>query len=381
MARISIEKNISYDDVRKIYYVTFNYGDGVRVKKTYNTKAEAQKAKKIFEGEKSKRELVKPNKETVESWFLYWLENICKPNTRETTVYGYSNIIIKHILPELGKIELQKLSAAHIRSYYAKKTNGERPLSNNTLRKHHDVFSIVLNSAVIEEKIEKNPIDKVIAPKKTQIEYTVYSAEELSKFFKSLEGHRLEVVAKLAGYYGLRREEICGLMWADIDFENNVFSINRAMTMAGGRVIIGDPKTESSKRKQALVNDVKNVLIRLKQEQDQNKEYLGAEYSDTGFVLTWPNGMPYRPNYISELFTKFLKDNNFKKIKLHELRHSFASIANDLGISLFDISKALGHGTPSTTGKVYTHLFDQTNKKTIDRVAEAILKFQQSDNS
>lgn len=381
MARISIEKNISYDDVRKVYYVTFNYGDGVRVKKTYNTKAAAQKAKKIFEGEKSKHELIKPNKETVESWFLYWLDNICKPNTRETTVYGYSNIIKKHIIPELGKIELQKLSAAHIRAYYAKKSDGEESLSKNTIRKHHDVFSIVLNSAVVEEKIEKNPVDKVIAPKKTSIEYTVYSAEELSNFFKSIEGHRLEIVAKLAGYYGLRREEICGLMWEDIDFNRNVFTINRAMTMAGGQVIIGEPKTESSKRKQALVADVREVLIRLKNEQKENQMLLGNEYVNTGFVLVWPNGMPYRPNYISETFTKFLKDNGFKKIKLHELRHSFASIANDLGISLFDISKALGHGTPSTTGKVYTHLFDQTNKKTIDRVAEAIQQFQEKNNS
>ena len=93
---------------------------------------------------------------------------------------------------------------------------------------------------------------------------------------------------------------------------------------------------------------------------------------EAGYVLCWPDGKPYRPNYISELFTKFLKDNGMKKIVLHELRHTFASIANEIGIPIYNISKVLGHSSVAITSGIYTHLFDETHKKTIDRVTEAI---------
>ena len=233
-------------------------------------------------------------------------------------------------------------------------------------------------AAVLEDKLRKNPMRIVSAPKKETIQYTIYTAEELHDLFEKVKGNRLEIVVKLAGYYGLRREEICGLMWQDIDFERNLFEIRRSMTMAGGQLLIDEPKTKSSYRKEAMNDDVRELLLRLRDRQEENKRMLKDDYMDTGFILCWEDGKPYRPNYISELFTKFLNDNGLKKIRLHDLRHSFASIANDLGVPMFNISKALGHGSTAVTSGIYTHMFDDSHKETIDRVTEAIQQFKKT---
>lgn len=375
MSRTRVATNISYDDVRKVYYVTFNYGNGRKTVKTFSNKKQAEYELKIFNAQKAKGLALMPTSETFGEWALYWLDKICAPNAEETTVYGYSNIIKNHLIPAFDNIALSKIAPAHIRAYYEQKITGGdnvKSLSPNSVRKHHDLLRMIMDAAVLEEKISKNPVLLVKPPKTVEVEHAIYTPKQLANLFELVKGDRLEIVVKLAGYYGLRREEICGLMWKDIDFEKRFFSINRSMTMAGGKLIIKPPKTKNSRRREHLTDDVYQLLKDIKAEQEENKKLLQEDYIDVGFVVQWVNGKPYRPNYISELFTKFLADNNLKKIKLHELRHTFASIANEMNVSLFDISRALGHSNTGTTGKIYTHLFDDTNKKAVDRVAEAI---------
>ena len=89
-------------------------------------------------------------------------------------------------------------------------------------------------------------------------------------------------------------------------------------------------------------------------------------------VVAWPNGTPIRPNYVSDRFTNLIQSNHLPPLTLHGLRHTFASLANAQGVSQFDIGKALGHSTPSTTGKIYTHLFDPTHENTVSSVSDAI---------
>ena len=378
MARMKVAKNIAYDDDRRRYYVTFHYGNGVKSTKTFTTKADAVRALKQFEADKANEEVVEPTRDSLGEWMRYWLENISKPNVRATTYHGYKNLVERHLIPSLGGKPLQKITAADIREYYKKKLSGPKALSQNSLRKHHDVLNQIFQAAVLEDKLRKNPMRIVSAPKKETIQYTIYTAEELHDLFEKVKGNRLEIVVKLAGYYGLRREEICGLKWQDIDFERNLFEIRRSMTMAGGQLLIDEPKTKSSYRKEAMNDDVRELLLRLRDRQEENKRMLKDDYVDTGFILCWEDGKPYRPNYISELFAKFLLDNGLKKIRLHDLRHSFASIANDLGVPMFNISKALGHGSTAVTSGIYTHMFDDSHKETIDRVTEAIQQFKKT---
>ena len=144
------------------------------------------------------------------------------------------------------------------------------------------------------------------------------------------------------------------------------------MTQVGSEIVVKDTKTNASQRRLYIPD---GLLIALKEEfnrQTENKKCFGEGWKGTGFVIVWEDGRPYRPNYLSELFTKFLKKNNLPKIVLHELRHTFASISNEAGVQEFNIGKALGHANVGTTKKIYTHLFDDKHTAAVDAVANFI---------
>ena len=145
--------------------------------------------------------------------------------------------------------------------------------------------------------------------------------------------------------------------------------INEVRTTAGNKVVVKGTKNETSTRLVYIVDDTMTVIRKEKQRQEENRAYFGEAYQDLNYVIDWDDGSPYRPNYISELFTNFIKDNNLPKITLHGLRHSFASLTN---ASMHDASKMLGHSTPDTTGNMYTHMYDGKYVEQSDLVAAAL---------
>lgn len=118
--------------------------------------------------------------------------------------------------------------------------------------------------------------------------------------------------------------------------------------------------------------DIEDVLRREQEKQRTYKEALGNSYQDSGYVFTHEDGRPVRPNYASELFTKFVKDSDLPPLTLHGLRHSFASIANAKGIPMYDIGRALGHSSPATTSKIYTHLLDPDHRDMLQKMWQDI---------
>jgi len=375
MARKTIEKNIAFDDEKNLYYVTMDYGKdstGKRIKitKTFAKKQDARKALKEFEANKTKGTLVFPSALTVENWLNYWIDDIKALKCEETTLYGYRNIINNHLIPAIGKYKLQQLNPVILNKYF--KSKKEEGLSNNTLRKHYDLLKDALKHAVNEEKILKNPLDKVEPIKTQRKEMNFYNIEQLKTLFKVVENDRMEIVVKLAGMLGLRREEIVGLKWDNIDFNNKLITIAEARTQAGKNIISKGTKNRSSHRTLYVPDEIVRLLAVIKQKQEEQKALLGEAYKDEGYVIAWENGEPYRPNYLSDLFKKIIDDNKLPPLRLHGLRHTFASIANELGINLYDISKALGHSQVGTTSQVYTHMFDKIHKKAISKIADAM---------
>jgi len=211
-----------------------------------------------------------------------------------------------------------------------------------------------------------NPAQRVEPPKVKRPKIHYYSLEQLQTLLSLCEGTRLEVLIKLAGYLGLRREEIMGLTWNCVDFEHRQIEIREVRTMAATQVVTKDPKTDSSLRTLYMPDAVEDVLKREQAKQAYYRQTLGDSYQDSGYVFTHEDGRPVRPNYASELFTKFIADNNLPPITLHGLRHSFASIASAKGIPMYDIGKALGHSSPAVTGKIYTHLLDPDHKDMLE---------------
>lgn len=246
-------------------------------------------------------------------------------------------------------------------------------LSPNSVRKHHDLLSSALKLAVRQDLLAVNPIGKVEPPKKLATGIRFYSPDELRQLLQLVSGTSLEVLVKLAGYLSLRREEILGLTWANVDFGQALVHIRQARTAAGSTIVEKDTKTLSSNRTLHMPDDVVQALLREQTRQQEYRAYLGTAYHDTDYVFTREDGRPYRPNYVSDLFTKFIRDNQLPYITLHSLRHTFATVANSLGVPMFDIGKALGYSTPATTSKIYTHLLDRTRTETLEKVAKLLI--------
>ena len=378
MARKVIERNISYDDIRKKYYVNLDYGviDGKRKKKTevFTKKSDARRRLTEFQHQKNTTGIAAPSDDTLADWLDYWLENIVKVNNEVTTYESYKNIV-KYLKADMGGIKLQKLTARRIQQYYNDRIQGRggTKLSGNTVKKHHTLLKTALKLAVKQDVIYKNPADLAEPPKYTRPEISVYSVEEIKKLFNVVENDIiLKTAVSLAALLGLRREEICGLKWSNVDFLTKEIHIIEAKTIAGSDVIEKSTKNASSNRTLYMDNYLCQILSDIKQQQEKNRRFLGDMYNENDYVEVDETGKPVNPGYLSSRFRKCIITNELPHITLHGLRHSVASIANEAGITLFNISKMLGHSSPDVTGKVYTHLFDETNKEAFGKIAEAL---------
>lgn len=376
MSRKQYERGISYDNKRRLYYLYIDLGrdengDRLRRYRTFRTLAEARKAQKDILAQKAKAALLIPSDLTLDEWLTRWMDEIVIPNRAETTAYGYQRMIRNHISPALGSIPLQKLSPRDLQHYYAELLRS-KGLCANTVRRHHDLLSAALHAAQRMDLILRSPTERVEPPRVVHKETRYYTSDTLKNLYELANGSTLEVVIHLAGSLGLRREEICGLRWENVDFSLHRLHICTARTTAGGHIIEKETKNRSSTRTLYMVEDIDRLLRREFVRQRDRKLFLGSAWQDSGLVLVDQNGVPVSPNVLSVTFTKFIRAHGLPPITLHGLRHTFATVASAQGAPLFDIGKALGHSTPSTTGRIYTHLSDQLHSDTLVRVAAAL---------
>lgn len=362
--------------MRQKYYVCMDYGldeTGKRVKKykTYPTLAQARRGLRDFQTEQDTHQTVAPRSMTLDQWLEYWMEEVIQPNRAATTIYGYRKIIDNHLSDALSSVPIQKLTPQHLQQYYSMLMR-DKGLSANTVRRHHDLLSCALHMALRQDIILRCPTERVEPPRVIPHEARFYTPAELKRLFGLVEGHWLELIVKLAGSLGLRREEICGLRWSSVDFELRKLHIKEARTAAGAEIVQKETKNRSSNRILHMSDDLYRLLRRERARQAERRLALGDAWPDTGMVAVDAKGNPYSPNAVSLAFTRFIQAHHLPKITLHGLRHTFATVASAQGAPLFDIGKALGHSTPATTGKIYTHLLDQNHTATLDRVANAL---------
>ena len=381
MARKAVERNIAYDDQRKLYYVSMELGrdeNGKRIKqyRTFPTLAAARNGLRDFHaGLERERELERklaPAQELdLSHWLEYWMDSIVRPNRAETTVYAYQKIIDNHIDPALGTVPLKRLTPKMVQEYYTE-TQRANGLSSNTMRRHHDLLSSALRSAVRQDVIPASPMERVEPPRVRTTESYFYNNQELKLLYQKIEGNILELAVKLAGSLGMRREEICGLKWENVDLQRHLVLIREARTAYGATIVQKETKNRSSVRTLYLPDEVYLLLEQEQARQQQERCLQSPTYNPTDHVILDAKGMPYSPNALSLAFTRFVKKNDLPRLTFHGLRHTFATIASCQGASLFDIGKALGHSTPATTGRIYTHLVDRTHEELVQRVSDAL---------
>ena len=377
MSRKNIMPGIAYDTQRKSYYVTMRVParDGQppkRITKCYSRVEDAIRALDQFNGKVILSQGDMNSSVTLGQWLTYWLEEMIRPSRTASTVHGYGMIIKNHIAPALGQIPIRQLTTAQIQLYLNQKMKED--LCPNTVRKHYTLLHNAIQHAVRQELLTRNPADNVIPPSLSQPTHHYYDSDTMAELFRNLEGSSMEPVVKLAGYLGLRRSEICGLKWKNVDRVEKIITISEARTSVNGRSVDKSTKTRSSIRRLGYRGnkDLDELIERLWARRESEMAAMGDAYEDGDYVLCHNGGRPYQADYLTNRFQRLMNKLDMPYVTLHGLRHSFASIANSRNVSIFGISKALGHSTTNTTSQIYTHLFDDTHLSVVQAVGEAI---------
>lgn len=236
-------------------------------------------------------------------------------------------------------------------------------LSANSVIHHHAIIRKALDYAYKMDIIPNNPADKVQRPKKEQYIGSFYNENELNELFEKSKDDPLNLMIRMASYYGLRRSEVLGLKWDAFDFDNKTITIKHTVTIGridGKRQIYSKDRTKnkSSYRTLPLIDDIADRLLEFKGQQEYFKKAFGKSYynKDKEYVFVKPDGKLTRPDYVSEHFKNLLKNLGLRHIRFHDLRHSCASLLLAKGIPMKAIQEWLGHSNFSTTANIYAHL-------------------------
>lgn len=310
---------------------------------------------------------------TFDEYLLRWLENQ-KRFLRETTFYGYSLAINKHIIPYFKPLHLKLADIApqHIQAYYNYAL--DKGLSANTVKHHHVNIRKALQDALTDNMVLFNAADRTKLPSARKYKAQTYNSEQLNTLLTAAKGSPIECVVFLCVYYGLRRGEICGLQWSDINFEKRIIHICNTKTTAKEEIFLNSTKTVGSTRDLPMNDTVIDYLKQLLDEQADNKRRLGKKYFDNDFVCRWDNGEPLKVSYVSHAFKELLEENNLPKIRLHDLRHSCATNLLENGINLKVIQEFLGHSAIATTANLYLHPDMQQKRIAVNTMSDILSK-------
>ena len=311
-------------------------------------------------------------------YLLCWLEER-KSMIELTTYVGYKNNLIGVIVPYFNerKVTVASLNARIIDEFY--QTQLKR-VSPNTVIRYHANIRKALADAVKDDLISCNYADKAHRPKLQPYIADYLCRDELLELFKAVKGKKIEFAVLMAGFYGLRREEIVGLKWSAIHFEEKTITIKHTVVECNVdgkyQIVARDMgKTKKSIRSLPLIPTIEELLRQIKVAQEKDKEFFGLDYcfDDEEYICRETNGRLMKPNTITRNFARIIEKNkHLKKIRFHDLRHSCATLLRREGVEMADIQKWLGHSQISTTEQIYAHFDYENHLESAKRISNAL---------
>ncbi|MFE4513473.1 tyrosine-type recombinase/integrase [Kitasatospora sp. NPDC056783] len=335
---------------------------------------------------------------SLAAYLTYWLENVAVHQLRETTHTRYTACVAHYLIPGLGKKKLAKLAAKDVRTWLnglrticqccargidARRRPDAQPdrrprccaigrccrkyLSPLTLSYIHSVLKSALEHAVREEEIPRNVARNVRTGTPRPRRFDPLTADEARHFLTAAHGHRFQALFELALRTGLRKGELLGLHWEDLDLDAGTASIRRTLQRTRTRGLTTLPtKTISSERRIALPGSCVASLREHRDRQTQEKQQAGAEWVDNNLVFTRPDGHPIEPATLSRYFNALLRHSRLRTIRFHDLRHSTATLLLEQGVELVVIKELLGHAHIGVTATVYAHVRLRLQRDAID---------------
>ena len=336
------------------------------------TKKEAQRILTEKLNELNKGTYIEPSKLTVDELLDQWLEVYVTPSLAPYTVRGYKTNIDKYIRPKIGEVPAQKLVPMQIQEIYkGMQTDG---LSPRTIRYVHTTLHEALQYAFKMQLIPRNPADFVSVPKLVKYKSEVFEEDEVVKMLEAAKDTDMEAPLHLSVGLGLRRGELLALKWSDIDYNKRQVTICRNLVYVDGQYIFKAPKSESGNRTIEMPRSMTAVLKKHWRKQLEYKLLFGSEYSDDNLVCCRPNGTPYIPGSFSHKFSEFLKVNKLRQIRLHDLRHTNASLMLQYNVPAKVASQRLGHSSIGITLDTYSHIIGNLQTEAADKIDLGIFK-------
>ena len=293
------------------------------------------------------------------------------------TFHRYQQITEQYIVPELGVLQAEKLRPIHIENCLtswrkAVALKDSRKLSDRSIRHNFDTLRSICRWATKMGLMAKSPCEAITPPRWDQKEMSVLDADSLMHLIDAAKGSELEIPIIVLVGTGLRRGELFGLRWNDIDFERARLTVRRSIEVIGGVCREKPPKTARSSRTLALAPFVVDILRRQHREQAERRLALGLGRDIGGYVFDRADCEPWNPELFGWRFADLVKRKNLSKIRLHDLRHSYATFMLLAGADLKSISTSLGHSTIAITANTYAHATDSLLREHADKLQDSI---------
>lgn len=320
---------------------------------------------------------ISPGKITVGDYLRRWLRDYAEGAVAASTLARYTGIVEQHLIPALGWLKLAELRPAHIQAAYATFTRRDRrgvKLSAKTVFEHHAVLREALNWAVRWQLLARNPVDAASPPRPERPEMRVLSVEEAQRLLEAAAATRHYTLLYLALATGARLGELLALRWQEVDLEQGMMQITRTARFFSGRgIVFSHPKTHRSRRPIAPSSETVRVLSGHRHRQLEERLRVGPAYRDDGLVLADPRGRPIFDSTVRRAFYSLTRRAGIGHVRIHDLRHTAATLMLRVGVNPKVVSERLGHATVSITLDTYSHVLPDLQREAAAALDEILV--------
>lgn len=325
----------------------------------FATKALAVEAMHTLQSSASSGSFVEPSRRTLAAYLEEWLKAVKPPAVRGGTWISYEGAIRRHIVPRLGRIPLQQLTRAAVKAAYQEVAeNGSPtggPLTAKTVHNVHLTLRKALRDAVEDRLLSYNPADSAHRLHNDRPEMKTWTAEQLSAFLAGVADRDDFALYRLAAMTGMRRGELLGLRRTDVDLQTRTVQVQQQRVRGVGGYTYGPPKT-SRGRRSISIDPITVAAVRAHlQAQSVIRPAFGPGYQDAGLVFCRADGTPLDPDSVSGTFERIVRRLRLPVIRLHDLRHTHATLALAAGVHPKVVQERLGHSSVTMTLDLYSH--------------------------